>query len=94
MIKTEFARILIDPVVEHSPLAEAIRRNASNVAVSVEPTAEFAAGTRHLSLTEGKRLLLVREFQGRSVKLFQAWKTGYACCNLHTVAEANNCAME
>ncbi len=94
MIKTEFARILIDPVVEHSPLAEAIRRNASNVAVSVEPTAEFAAGTRHLSLTEGKRLLLVREFQGRSVKLCQAWKTGYACCNLHTVAEANNCAME
>ncbi len=94
MIKTEFARIIIDPVVEHSPLAEAIRRNVSNVAVSVEPTAEFAAGTRHLSLTEGKRLLLVREFQGRSVKLCQAWKTGYACCNLHTVAEANNCAME
>lgn len=94
MIKTEFARILIDPAVARSPLAEAIRRNAQNVEVSVESTAEFAAGTRHLSLTEGKRLLLVRRFQGRSVKLCQAWRSSYACCNLHTVAEANNCAME
>ncbi len=94
MVKTEFARIIIDPDVEHSPLAASIRRNARNVEVTVQPTAEFAAGTRHLSLTEGKRLLLLRPFRGRAVKLCQGWKPDYACCNLHTVAEANNCAME
>ena len=68
MVKTEFARIIIDPDVEHSPLAASIRRNARNVEVTVQPTAEFAAGTRHLSLTEGKRLLLLRPFRGRAVK--------------------------
>lgn len=94
MIHADFARILIDPAVAESPLAEAIRRNARRADIRVEPTAEFAVGTRHVTLTEGKRLLLVREFQGRSVKLCQAWRSSYACCNLHTVAEANNCAME
>lgn len=94
MISPQFARIIIDPEVEHSPLATSIRKNANGVAVSVEPTSEFAAGTRHLTLSEGKRLLLVRRFAGRSFKLCQGWKPDYACCNLHTLAEANNCSME
>ena len=94
MIQPQFARIVIDPEVESSTLVEAIRRNARDVEIVVEPTSEFAAGTRHLSLTEGKRLLLVRRFQGRAFKLCQGWKPNYACCNLHTLAEANNCSME
>ena len=36
MISPQFARIIIDPEVEHSPLATSIRKNANGVAVSVE----------------------------------------------------------
>ncbi len=94
MIAPTFARIVIDPEVADSPISRAILRNSGSIEVTFEPTRELADGTRHLSLTAGKRLLLVRRFLGRSVKLCQGWKTNYACCNLHTVAEANNCSME
>ena len=71
MIKTEFARILIDPVVEHSPLVKAIRRNARGVAVSVEPTAEFAGQTTPENAGSAKRLAH-RLIRFRRARLFEA----------------------
>ncbi len=94
MIEPSLSRIVIDPQVEHTRLAANVRRNAGGIPVSVEATESLAASTRQLPLTEGKRLLLLRRYQGRAMKLCQGWKSSYACCNLHTLAEANNCAME
>ena len=94
MIRTTFESIVIDPSVEETPLAVAVRRNAGATEVISAPTAGFAADTRHVGRTAGKRFLLVERFQGHAVKLCQGLKPGYACCNLHTLAEANNCSME
>jgi spore photoproduct lyase len=94
MIRPSLARIVIDPSVENTATAQAIRRNAGGVEVTVGSAATAAAGARHLTLTAGKRLLLVEQFLGESVKVCQGLKSDYACCNLHTLAEANNCSME
>jgi spore photoproduct lyase len=58
------------------------------------PASDVEAQLRHLGLTQGKRVLLVKEFRGRFFKQCQGLKADYACCNLHTLAEANGCAME
>ena len=94
MIRPRLARIVIDPAVERTPTADAIRRNAGAVEVAVGSTTAAALDSRHLSLTTGKRLLLVERFRGEAVKVCQGLKSDYACCNLHTLAEANNCSME
>ncbi|MCP4664123.1 MAG: DNA photolyase [bacterium] len=94
MLRPPLHRIVIDPEVRDSPIAAAVRRHAAGVEVTEEPTAPFAAATRHLTRAEGKRLLLVRPFHGRSFKPCQGGRPEYSCCGLHTLADANGCGME
>jgi spore photoproduct lyase len=94
MIKPRFVKIIIESEVAGTETAASIRRNAGAVEILEEPAAGVEKRLRHLGLTEGKRVLLVKEFRGRAFKQCQGLKPEYACCNLHTLAEANHCAME
>lgn len=94
MIQPQFAKIIIESEAAGTETARAIRRNAVGVEILEEPAAGVEERLRHLGLTEGKRVLHVKEFRGRFFKACQGLKPEYACCNLHTVAEANHCTME
>jgi spore photoproduct lyase len=94
MISTRLDKIIIEREVASSPVADAVRRNAGGVEVIEEPAAGVELRLRRLGLAEGKRVLLLKEFRGRFFKQCQGLKKDYACCNLHTLAEANGCAME
>jgi spore photoproduct lyase len=94
MIETHLAKILIETEVSGTEVAASIRRNARGVDILELPAADVEEQLRHLGLTQGKRVLLVKEFRGRFFKQCQGLKADYACCNLHTLAEANGCAME
>jgi len=94
MIETHLAKIFIEEEVAGTEVASSIRRNAQGVEVLELPASDVEAHVRHLGLTQGKRVLLVKEFRGRFFKQCQGLKDDYACCNLHTLAEANGCAME
>ncbi len=94
MISPRLSKILIESEVATTPVAEAVRRNARDVEVIEEASSGVEARLRHLGLVEGKRVLLLKEFRGRFFKQCQGLKPDYACCNLHTLAEANGCAME
>jgi hypothetical protein len=94
MIRPTLDKILVDPAVAATPIARAVSRNAGGVEVIEAPAGGVEEALRRLGLTEGKRVLLVKEFRGRSFKQCQGLKEEYACCNLHTLAEGNGCAME
>lgn len=44
--------------------------------------------------SEGKRVLLVRAFEGRAFKRCQGFKERYACCGLYTLSDANGCGLD
>jgi spore photoproduct lyase len=94
MIPVHLERILVEPEVAATPLVAAVRRNCGEVPVVEVVCGRAEEELRRLSLTEGKRVLLLKRFLGRSFKACQGLKPGYACCNLNTLAEANGCAME
>ena len=94
MIRPQLEKIIIEPQVAGTEMAGAIRRNAGGIEVLEASGSGSGEELRSLGLTAGKRVLLVKEFLGRAFKQCQGLKPGYACCNLHTLAEANNCSME
>ncbi len=87
-------KILIEADVASTPIAEAVRRNAKDIEILDVPTGTAEESLRRLGLTAGKRVLLLKRFQGRFFKQCQGLKKEYSCCNLHTLAEANGCTME
>jgi len=91
MTKVSIAKILIESEAVATDMAATLRRNATGVEI-VE--ARIEESLRHLAPAEGKRVLLVRWFRGKSFKRCQGFKPEYACCNLHTFAEGNHCALE
>jgi spore photoproduct lyase len=94
VIKPDIEKIIVEREVADSDLALAIRRNSGGVEVIVESGQDADPSLRHLGLSDGKKVLLVRQFKGRAFKQCQGLKQEYCCCQLHTLADANNCAME
>jgi len=94
VIKPDIEKIIVEREVAASDLALAIRRNSGGVEVIVESGREVDPSLHQLGAAEGKKVLLVREFKGRAFKQCQGLKKEYSCCQLHTLADANNCAME
>jgi spore photoproduct lyase len=89
-----FAEILVELDARGSDLAATIRRNAPGALVTEASLDGIEERLRHGGISEGKRVLVVRNFRGRALKPCQGHKPRYACCGLHTLSEANGCALD
>ena len=94
MIDPRLARVIVEHDVASTPIASAVRWNARGIEVVQAPPGGLDEALRRVSLSEGKRTLVLKRYQGQPFKKCQGLKREYACCNLHTFAEANGCAME
>ena len=94
MIRPDLKLIVIDPEVATTPTAEAARRNRGSAEVREEPTERWSDGGRGVSLSEGKRTLLIRRFRGQAFKACQGSRPDYNCCGLYTLADGHGCGME
>jgi spore photoproduct lyase len=94
VIKPDIEKIIVEREVAASDLALAVSRNSNGVEVVTASGSEVDPALHHVGLADGKRILLVRKFKGRAFKLCQGFKREYSCCQLHTLADANNCAMD
>lgn len=86
--------IFIERAVAETEMAATIRRNACGIPVRDIPSWAEEAERRGLDRTTGKRVLVVRRFQGRFFKQCQGFKQEYSCCNLQTVGESHHCALD
>ena len=87
-------KVYIDADVSIEGFAERILRNLDDVEQIVIKEKITEVETSPLSLTEGKRILHLKNFHGSSFKLCPGYSDDVLCCNYFVIDLIENCPLE
>lgn len=87
-------QIWVDAQAAGHPITQRILANQSTLPYTILSEREIHARLSELTLTEGKRIVLLTRYPGRLVKPCPATNHPYICCQYTVINQANQCPFD